>query len=188
MTRTELVEIIADIAARPRTSINPGLYVQLQGDGLLPRGGPGGNVDLTSAHKINLLLGATLDRAYGTSPGAAVKQWRKRESFFNKRYGNAEELAESLGIKTDDAITALISVLDTINKWPTDGLLSDVRVTATVRNETFLTIMLQRKHYKVTALLTFGTMPDEADEASDKIVYERLVRVPHAAFVRLAQP
>jgi hypothetical protein len=188
MTRTELVSTIADITGRPVTTINPTLYTQLQAEGLLPRGAPGNkDAGLTSKHKISLLLGACLGRERGVSQRKSEAAWRKQEEFFSKRVGKVEDITSQLGIDMTHAGAALISILDTIRDWPTEGLLAGFRVTATFTNEVHLALMFRQEQYGVTAVAVFGQEPEQrTDEDSDKIVYQRIVRIPHAAFERLA--
>jgi hypothetical protein len=135
------------------------------------------------------LLGACLERERGVSQRKSEAAWRKQEEFFNKRIGNVEEYTSQLGIDLTHAGTALVSILDTIRNWPSKGLLAGFRVTATITNESHLALMFRQAEYGVTAVAVFGEEPEPpSDENSDKIVYQRIVRIPHAAFERLAQP
>jgi len=184
-TRTEAVNTVAAVTGRSRTSINPALYTQLQDDELLPRGGPGGVVDLSATHLVTLFLAAALDRPHGISPGESVNRWRALP--LTGPIGI--DLVHTFGIDTTDAGTALDSIVANVSTWPErlSPIMKakaggDIGVAAEFHDDTYMVLIFYGLQAgKTMAQLTFGTQP--AVE-TDRI--ERIVRALHGVFLRLA--
>jgi hypothetical protein len=183
-TRTKAVDDVAYVTGRPRTSINPALYVQLQGDELLPRGGPGGIVDLSATHLVTLFLAAALNRPHGISPGQNVKRWRALPLTGT----SGIDLAHTFGIDTTDAGRALDSIVANVRTWPGRSQMAEAKaggeigVAAEFHYDTYMVLVFYGLQAgKKVAQLTFGTQPPEEAER-----IERVVAAMHGVFLRLA--
>jgi hypothetical protein len=184
-TRRELVDTVAYIAGVSSTTVSPTLYGGLQSEGLLPRGGKGENVDLNASHRVNLLLGAILDRPHGTSAAETVKDWRALPLTSE---GGAE-IARTLGLDIANAGNALDSVVANLLAWPGRSPILEAKA----RGEIGIAAEFHAAHMalqfyalasgKPTGTLIFGSEP-----AADETRIERISRLLHPAFLRLAQP
>jgi hypothetical protein len=173
MMRKEAAQIIADIAKRPVTTVENNLIPKLQTAGLAQ-----GEVDAT--YRINVLLGILLDREHGITPAQSVRHWRALPPVVAQ---SDESLAETLGINLKNAGAALDSILETINTWSDVGgpifkaaKARHLRVTVEFRDDNQMVIAFGARQ-----AFTFG-LPDATTGQA-----ERIVRIPHAAFERLAQ-
>jgi hypothetical protein len=177
MMRKELSETVAEIAGRPMTTIENGLIPKLQAAGLVS-----GEVD--STYRVNVLLGTILDRQHGVSPAEAVKHWRALP--FTAAAN--EDLAQSFGIKTNNAGAALDSILETIGTWPSVPIAEaaargDIHVAAEFHDDTTMVLVFHGPA-KTVGTLNFG-LPPVADQTGR---VERIVRLLHRAFERLSLP
>jgi hypothetical protein len=184
MMRKELSETVADIAGRPMTTIENRLIPVLQGADLVPSLKGAGDVDAT--YRVNVLLGAILDRQHGVSPAEVVRHWRALP--FTAAAN--DDLTRAFGINTSNAGTALDSILTTVRAWPGRSPIAeakaggDVHVAAEFHGDTGMTLVFYGPRGKSVGTLTFGSEP-VADETGR---VERIVRLLHRAFERLAQP
>jgi hypothetical protein len=175
MMRKEAAQIIADIAKRPVTTVENNLIPKLQTAGLAQ-----GEVDAT--YRINVLLGILLDREHGVTPAQSVRHWRALPPVVAQ---SDESLAETLGINLKNAGAALDSILETVLTWAGAGSPifrakykhEHFQVSVEFRDDTQLVIAFGGRQ-----TFTFG-LPDATTGQA-----ERIVRIPHAAFERLAQP
>jgi hypothetical protein len=174
MMRKELAQIVADIAKRPVTTVENNLIPKLQTAGLAQ-----GEVD--ARYRINVLLGILLDREHGVTPAQSVRHWRALPIATVLD----ENLAETLGINLKNAGTALDSILETVLTWAGAGSPifrakykhEHFQVSVEFRDDTQLVIAFGGR-----PTFTFGLPNATTGQA------ERIVRIPHAAFERLAQP
>jgi hypothetical protein len=188
--RRELADRVAEITGRPLASIDPTLYTPLQRDELLPRGGAGrSNLDLSASHRINLFLGAALDRKYGTPVGESVRRWRSL-SAVGARYrpeGPDESRAairfvEGLGIVFHrDLGTALDGIVASMSsgafaKWAADD---NVYFSVQFFDDDYALLVLNRPNGRG---VSFGYGDDKPLPP-----ISRTIRVDRAAFERLAQ-
>jgi hypothetical protein len=176
MMRKEAAQIIADIAKRPVTTVENNLIPKLQAAGLAQ-----GEVD--ASYRVNVLLGILLDREHGVTPPESVRHWRALPLVAR----SDESLAETLGISLKNAGTALDSILETVLAWPDAGSpifkakRERVEVSVEFCDDNQMVITFGRGK-RQGATVTFG-LPDATTGQA-----ERIVRIPHAAFERLAQP
>jgi hypothetical protein len=178
MNRKELSETVADIAGRPFTTIENNLIPKLQSAGLAR-----GEVD--SSYKIEVLLGAIFSVERGAPAGEAVKHWCALP-FTAAANG---DLARHLGIDTTNAGLALESILKTIGAWSGKSPIADaaargdIHVAAEFHGDDRMVLVFHGPK-KIVGTLTFGSEA-VADETGR---VERIVRLLHRAFERLAQP
>jgi hypothetical protein len=177
MNRKELSETVADIAGRPFTTIENNLIPKLQSAGLAR-----GEVDTT--YKIDVLLGAIFSVERGASAGENVKHWRKL-----RLTSGDTDIAQMFGIRTTNAGAALESILETIGAWLGKSPIleakggGDIHVAVEFHDEHHMVVVFHGPK-KTVGTLTFGSEP-VADETGR---VERIVRLLHRAFERLAQP
>jgi hypothetical protein len=182
MMRKELSEIVADIAGRPMTTIENRLIPVLQGAGLVQG-------DVNSSYRVNVLLASILDRQHGVSPAEAVKHWRALPLTSGVGELTNVELARYFGIDTSNAGVALDSVLETVRSWPGRSPIREakaggyIHVAAEFHGDDCMVLVFHGSKNTV-GTLTFGSEP-VADETGR---VERIVRLLHRAFERLAQP
>jgi hypothetical protein len=188
MMRKQVAETTADIALRPVSTIENGLIPKLQSAGVLPgvRGRDAGEVD--SSYRVNVLLAALLGGQYGVPPAETVRHWRA----LPYACGNTD-FAEQVGIKLKNAGAALDAILETLRTWQDRGSPifrakheakhEDIKVTVEFCDDTHMVIAFHNLKRPI-ATLTFGLPPNAASAATGRA--ERIVRVPHAAFERLA--
>jgi hypothetical protein len=188
MLRKELSETVAEIAGRPITTIENNLIPKLQSAGLVPAiRGPSGEVD--STYRVNVLLGAIFSVGYGASAGESVKRWRSLPLTSDVGELTAVALARHFGIDTSNAGAALDSILETIRSWSGRSPIleakagGDIRVAVEFHGEDCMVVVFHGPA-KTVGTLTFGSEP-VADTAGR---VERIVRLLHRAFERLAQP
>jgi hypothetical protein len=185
MTRRELVDAVAYIAGTPTTTINPTLYGGLQNADLLPLGGKGETVDLSASHKVNLLLAAILDRPHGTSAAETVRRWRA----LPLTVSDNSDIARNFALDFRNAGTALDSIvtkvpLRLVGRSPIfEAKLGgeEIGVAAEFHAEHMVLRFYGLTSGKAVATLVFGTEP-----ALDAGRVERIARLLHPAFVRLA--
>ncbi len=188
MLRKELSETVAEIAGRPVTTIENNLIPKLQSAGLVPAiRGPSGDVD--AAYRINVLLGAIFSIGYGASAGEHVKRWRALRLTGDVGDLTEVELARKFGIDTSNAGAALDGILETVRTWP--GRLpileakagGDIHVAVEFHGEDCMVLVFHGPA-KTVGTLTFGLEP--AVDETGRV--ERIVRLLHRAFERLALP
>jgi hypothetical protein len=183
MMRKELSETVADIAGRPMTTIENRLIPVLQGADLVPSLKGAG--DVGTGYRINVLLAAILDRQHGVSPAEAVRHWRALPLTESAN----DDLARAFGIDTTNAGLALDSILTTIRTWPGRSPIAeakaggDVHVAAEFHDDTTMVLVFHGPA-KTVCTLNFG-LPPVADQTGR---VERIVRLLHRAFERLALP
>jgi hypothetical protein len=182
MLRIELAKAVAEIAERPLTTVENNLIPKLNAAGLLPSLRGQGEVD--ASYRVNVLLGAILNIAYGASVGDAVRRLRALPLT-----GAADDLARTFGIKTTNAGDALDSILETVTTWPARIAKSpileakgDIHVAAEFHGEQDYMALVFHRGLKSVGQITFGTYP-AADEVGR---VERIVRLLHPAFLHLA--
>jgi len=185
MTRRELVDAVAYIAGVSPTTISPTLYSGLQSESLLPLGGKGEIVDLSASHRVNLLLGAVLDRPHGTSAAETVQRWR--ELPFTGA-PEADGLADSLGLDFTNAGTALDSIVATVQSWPGRSPILESKA----RGEVGVAAEFHASHmvltfYGLANSKPMGSFEFGSESAADAGRVERISRLLHPVFVRLAE-
>jgi hypothetical protein len=133
---------------------------------------------------VNVLLGAIFSVGYGASAGESIKHWRALPLT-----SGVGDIAQGFGIKTADAGAALDSILHTIGTWSGKSPIletkagGDIHVAAEFHGEDCMVLVFHGPA-KTLGTLTFGSEP-VADETGR---VERIVRLLHRAFERLAQP
>jgi hypothetical protein len=179
LMRKQLAEIVADLSGTPVTTVENNLIPRLQSAGLLPSLRRGdGEVDAT--YRVTVLMGAALDREHGVSVGENVRHWRSLP-FASTPLGRS--MQEQFGIRVDNVGTALDDVLEKLFrkrvKNPIRQAKGPLLVTAEfLGTDQFKLIFGQSRR----SVLDFGR-PDSEGSISR---IERIVRIPHAAFERLA--
>lgn len=184
MTRRELVDAVAHIAGVSPTTISPTLYGGLQSKGLLPLGGKGEVVDLSASHRVNLLLGAVLDRPHGASAGDAVEYWRTLPL---AREPQARGLADNLGLDFANAGTALDSIVANIQSWAGRSPILEAKAGGEIAvaaefHAAHMSLVFYGPTGKPMGSFVFGS-----ESTADAGRVERISRILHPVFVRLAE-
>jgi hypothetical protein len=179
LMRKQLSEIVADLSGTPVTTVENNLIPRLQSAGLLPslRRGDG---EVDANYRVTVLMGAALDREHGVSVGENVRRWRSLP-FASTPSGR--DMHERFGIRTDNVGTALDDVLEKLFRKrvesPIERAKGPLLVTAEfLGTDQFKLIFGQSRK----SVLNFGRL--EGEESIGRI--ERIVRIPHVAFERLA--
>jgi hypothetical protein len=179
LMRKQLAEIVADLSGTPVTTVENNLIPRLQSAGLLPslRRGDG---EVDAAYRITVLMAAALDREHGVSVGENVRRWRSLP-FASTPSGTG--IQEQFGIRVDNVGTALDDVLEKLFQKRVESPIRQAKGPVLVTAE-----FLGTDQFKLIfgpsrkAVLNFGR--PEGEESIGRI--ERIIRIPHAAFERLA--
>jgi hypothetical protein len=178
LMRKQLAEIVADLSGTPVTTVENNLIPKLQSAGLLPSLRRGdGEVDAT--YRVNVLLGAALDREHGVSVGENVRRWRSLP--LSEHVG--AEMQEQFGIRVTNVGAALDDVVGKLFENWAQSPIQRAKGTLIVAAEflgtdQFKLIFGQSRR----TVFTFGRPNGEVSAGR----VERIIRIPHAAFVRLA--
>jgi hypothetical protein len=180
MMRKELSETLADISGRAMTTIEIGLIPKLQAARLVPaRNRWDAGVD--ASYRVTVLLATILDQKHGVSPAEAVRHWRALPFT-----GGSDELARNLGIETSNAGAALDSILETLRTWPGRSPILDaaaggnINVAAEFHGEDSMVLVFHGPTRSMGTLNFGSSKPNDAGRV------ERILRLSHRAFERLA--